>query len=100
MTRHNEAQKNNKIKSMIDFDENRTNSIKSIAIEKKSTVKLTTCFMKVKMLMFSKTSLISFAFDIIDVFHFPYENVNEIYEKFNIQKYCKNLISNLILFRI
>ena len=34
MTRHNEAQKIGKIKSIIDFDENRTKSIKSVAIKK------------------------------------------------------------------
>ena len=55
MSRHEEAYKNNKIKSIIDFDEENTNSIKSLAIEKKSNVKLTTRFMKGKMLMFAKT---------------------------------------------
>ena len=55
MSRHEEAYKSNKIKSIIDFDEENTNSIKSLAIEKKSNVKLTTRFMKGKMLMFAKT---------------------------------------------
>ena len=55
MSRHEEAYKNNKIKSIIDFDEENINSIKSLAIEKKSNVKLTTRFMKGKMLMFAKT---------------------------------------------
>ena len=56
---------------MTDFDENRTNSIKSTAIEK-------------SMLMFSKTSLNSFVYDILDVFCFPDEIVKKIYEKYNI----------------
>ena len=55
MSRHEEAYKNNKIKSIIDFDEENINSIKLLAIEKKSNVKLTTRFMKGKMLMFAKT---------------------------------------------
>ena len=55
---------------MIDFNENRTNSIKSIAMEKNLTVELTIRFMKGKMLMVRKTSLISFVYNIIDVFCF------------------------------
>ena len=57
MTRLEEAHKNKKIKSLIDFDEANPNSIKSLAIEKKSNIKLTTRFMKGKMLMFAKISL-------------------------------------------
>ena len=56
MARHEEAYKNNKIKSIIDFDEQQTNSKKSSAVEKKSSVKLTTRFMKGKMLMFANFS--------------------------------------------
>lgn len=86
MTRQDEVQQNNKIKSMTDFDENHTNSIKSTAIKTFSTVKLTTCFVKGNMLMFSKTSLISLVYDIIDIICFLDENVKKIYEKCNIQK--------------
>ena len=39
-----------------------------------------------KMLMFSKTSIQSFIYDLIDVFMFPYDIVKEIYEKNEIQK--------------
>ena len=35
MSRHEEVYKNNKIKSIIDFDEENTNSIKSLVVEKK-----------------------------------------------------------------
>ena len=48
---------NNKIKSIIDFDEEQSNSIKSLAVEVKTTIAVTTRFMKEKMLMFAKTSL-------------------------------------------
>ena len=48
MTRHEEAHKN-KIKSIIDFDKEHANSIKSLSVEKKSSLPLTTRFMiKVK----------------------------------------------------
>ena len=86
MDMQEQAQKNNKIKSMIDFDEEHTNSIKSLAIEKKSNVTLTTRFMKGKMLMFAKTSLQSFVYDMIDVFCFPDQVVQEIYKKYSIKK--------------
>ena len=37
-------------------------------------VKITTRFMKGKMLMFAKTPVISFAYDMIDLFCFPEDN--------------------------
>ena len=70
LDRQKQAQKINKIKSMIDFDEDHTNNIKSLAIETKSNATLTTRFMKAKMLMFAKTSLQSFVYDMIDAFLF------------------------------
>ena len=71
---------------MIDFDEDHTNSIKSLAIETKSTATLTTRFMKAKMLMFAKTSLQSFVYDMIDVFFFPDQVFQEIYKRYTIKK--------------
>ena len=89
MTRHEESQKDNKIKAMIDFNDEQTTRIKSFAIQKNLTVNLTTRFMKGKMLMFSKLSLYSFVCDIIDVFCFPEEDetIKNIYEKYRIPKY-------------
>ena len=84
MTRHNEAQKIDQIKNMIDFDENQTNSIKLIAIQKYSPVKLITWCMKRK--MFSKMSLTSSVCDVIIVFFFCDENTQKLHEKYNIQK--------------
>ena len=40
-----------------------------------------------KMLMFSKTSIQSFIYDLIDVFMFSYDIVKEIYKKNEIQKF-------------
>ena len=71
---------------MIDIDEKHTNSIKFLAIEKKSSVTLTTSFMKGKMLMFTKTPLESFVYDMIDGFCFPDQVVQEIYKKYSIEK--------------
>ena len=98
MTRHNEAQKIDQIKNMIDFDENHTNSIKLIAIQKYSPVKLITWCMKRK--MFSKMSLTSSVCDVIIVFFFCDENTQKLHEKYNIQKcflYQNLLDTNSIL---
>ena len=74
-----EAHKNIKIKSIIDFDLQNSTSIKSLAVKKNTTIKITTRFTKGKMLMFSKVSLRSFVYDIIDVFCSPNEEVLELY---------------------
>ena len=82
-----------KIKSLIDFDEEYSSSIKSIAIEKSTKVNLTTRFLNGKMLMFSKVSIKSFVYDLIDFFMFPNQDVQKIYQKYKINKcyLCQNL---------
>ena len=86
MERKNEALTNQKVKNLIDFDEQYSASIKSIAIEKESKVQLTTRFLNGKMLMFSKVSVRSLVYDLIDVFMFPTDKVKKIYEKYKINK--------------
>ena len=61
-------------------------SVKSLAIKKETTVNLTTRYLYGKMLMFSKTSIQSFASDLIDVFMFPHDIVKEVYKQNEIQK--------------
>ena len=65
--RKKEALTNQKVKSLIDFDDQYSASIKSIAIQKESKIHLTTRFLNGKMLMFSKVSIKSFVYDLIDV---------------------------------
>ena len=65
--RKKEALTNQKIKSLIDFDDQYSASIKSIAIQKESKIHLTTRLLNRKMLMFSKVSIKSFVYDLIDV---------------------------------
>ena len=67
-----------KTKSVIEFDA--ATCLKSIAIQKNPNMKVTTRFMKGKMIMFPKTSLISFVYDMIDVFCFP-ENHPKVQSK-------------------
>ena len=84
--RKNEALTNQKVKSLIDFDEEYSSSIRSIAIEKSFKVNLTTRFLNGKMLMFSKLSIKSFVYDLIDVFMFPNEEIKKIYKKYKINR--------------
>ena len=67
----NQALTNQKVKSLIDFDEEYSGSIRSIAIEKSSKLNLTTRFLNREMFMFSKLSIKNFVYDLIDIFKFP-----------------------------
>ena len=80
-----DALKNKKIKTMIDFDKQECNSIKSILIKGSDTVNVSSRFIKGKMLMFAKLSLKSFIYDMIDVFCFPDEKIQEIYNFYRIK---------------
>ena len=76
-----EVYRNNKIKSLIDFDEEHVSSVKSLGIKKETKVNLTTRFLNGKMLMFFITSIQSFVYDLSYVFMLPYDIVKEIYKK-------------------
>ena len=39
------------------------------------------------MLMFSKVSIKSFVYDLIDVFMFPDQEIQEIYQKYQVDKF-------------
>ena len=84
--RKNEALTNQKVKCLIDFDDQYSASIKSIAIQKESKIHLTTRFLNGKMLTFSKVSVKSFVYNLIDVFMFPNDEIKEIYKKYKINQ--------------
>ena len=71
---------------MIDFDEEYCSSIRSLAVKKSIKANLTTRYLNGKMLMFSKISLKSFVYDLIDVFMFPNNVTKKIYEQYKVQK--------------
>ena len=58
LERPEEAYRNNKIKSLIDFDEDNVSGAKSLAVKKETKVNLTTRSLNGKMIMFSKTSIL------------------------------------------
>ena len=80
------ALKNKKIKTMYDFDRSECSSIKSIVVKSSDTTKVSSRFIKGKMLMFAKLSLKSFIYDMIDVFCFPDKKIKEIYDFYQIRK--------------
>ena len=78
--------KNKKIKTMIDFENNECNSIKSIIVKGDTNIDVSSRFIKEKMLMFAKFSLKSFVYDMIDVFCFPNEEIRKLYDYYQIEK--------------
>ena len=84
--RKNETFTNQKVKSLIDFSEEYSCSIRYIAIEKSSKINLNTQFLYGKMLMFSKVSIKSFVYNLIDVFMFPVQKIWETYQKYQVDK--------------
>ena len=78
--------KNKKIKTMIDFDHNECNSIKSIIVKGDINNDVSSRFIKAKMLMFAKLSLKSFVYDMIDVFCFQDDEIQQIYDYYQIEK--------------
>ena len=56
----NEANHNTNVKSMIEFDQEHSTSIKAVLIKQNPTVKITSRFLSGKMLMFAKVSIKSF----------------------------------------
>ena len=84
--RMKEVNEKTNVKSLIEFDQEHSNSIKAVIVKQNQNIKPTTRFLSGKMLMFAKVSIKSFVCDIIDVFMFPNEKTKSIYEKYNIEK--------------
>ena len=84
--RKSEALRNQKVKALIDFDEEHLSSIKSLAVKQSNKVNLTTRYLNRKMLMFSKVSIKSFIYDLIDVFMFPNEEIKKNYLEFKVDR--------------
>ena len=84
--RINDAAISEKVKTIIDFSHQDTASIKALGVKKNENIKITTRFIKGKMLMFSNISLKAFVYDIIDTFSFPDSQIKEIYAQNEIIK--------------
>ena len=64
-----------KTKMILEFDQCVACSIKSLAVNKNNVIELTLIFFNGRMLMFTKLSLMSFAYELIEVFYFPDKKV-------------------------
>ena len=71
---------------MINFEEDKSSSIKSLIVKGETNIKVSSRFIKGKMLVFAKLSLKSFVYDMIDVFCFPNEEIQKIYDHYQIEK--------------
>ena len=76
-----------KTRMTIEFNDRESASIKSSAVKKRNEVKVTTCFMSGKLLMFAKLSLKSFICDRVETLCFPKENIKAVYNKYKIEKF-------------
>ena len=77
-----------KNKMVIEFNDHKSSSVKSIAVKSQTNIKCTSRFMSGKLLMFAKLSLKSFVYTLVELLHFPEENpiVASIYEKYDIKQ--------------
>ena len=66
-----------KTKMILEFDQCVACSIKSLAVNKNNVIELTLIFFNGRMLMFTKLSLMSFAYELIEVFYFPDKKVKK-----------------------
>ena len=85
-TRKDELFQNQQFKNSIDFDDEYSSSIRSVAIKKSQKINLTTRFLNGKMLMFSKISVKSFVCHLIDASMFPNYETQKIYDKYKINQ--------------
>ena len=82
---------------VIEFNDFKSSSVKSISVKNETNTKCTTRFMSGKLLMFAKISLKSFIYSIVELLYSPEENpiVATIYEKYDIEKiYCYHILTD------
>ena len=82
---------------LIEFNNYKSSSVKSISVKSKTNIKYNTIFMSGKLLMFAKLSLESFIYSLVELLYFPQENpiVAEIYEKYKIERnFCYHVLTD------
>ena len=82
---------------LIEFNEHKSSSVKSISVKSEINIKCTTRFMPGKLLMFAKLLLKSFIYSLVELLHFPEENpiVASIYEKYEIEQiHCYQVLTD------
>ena len=82
---------------IIEFNEQKSASVRSITVKSNHSVKCTARFMYGKLLMFAKLSLKSFICSLVKLLHFPEENpiVSDIYKKYQIEEiHCYQVLTD------
>ena len=76
-----------KDRMLIEFNDYKSSSVKSISVKSETNIKCTTRFMSGRLLMFAKLSLKSFIYSLVELLYFLQENqvIAEIYEKYKIE---------------
>ena len=71
---------------IVEFNNRDSASIKSFAVKKRNTIKITTCIMSEKLLMFAKLSLKSFIYELTETICFPDVTVLNFYKKYGMEQ--------------
>ena len=82
---------------LIEFNDDKSSSVKSISVKSETNIKCTMRFMSGKLLMFAKLSLKSFIYSLVELLYFPQENpaVAKIYEKYKIEIiFCYHVLTD------
>ena len=82
---------------IIEFNEHESSSVKSMAVKSEINIKCTSRFMSGKLLMFTKLSLKSFIYSLVELLHFPEENpiLASIYKKYDIEQiFCYQTLTD------
>ena len=86
-----------KNRMLIEFNDYKSSSVKSISVKSEMNIKCTTRFMSGKLLMFAKLSLKSFIYSLVELLYFTQENpvVAEIYEKYKTERiFCYHVLTD------
>ena len=73
-------------KMLVELNTPQGSAVRQIAVKPQTNVKCTTRFLAGKMLMFAKLSLKSFIYQLAELFTFPDEIVQAIYDKYQIER--------------
>ena len=87
-----------KNKMVIEFNDHKYSSVKSIAVKSQTNIKCTSQFRSGKLLMFAKLSIKSFVYSLVELLHFPEENpiVASIYEKYDMEQInCYQILTDI-----
>ena len=83
-----EIENDTKTKTIIEFNQNLSCSVKRLAVKKYiySVANSTSRFSSSKMLMIAKISLMSSVYDVLETVYFPNKITRDLYQKYSVKK--------------